>query len=280
MQDLVLNAQWFLAETTTTAVEHGGGHGEDHSDHPVLSFMGLMIYTIAIAGIIMILMTLAKKGFKDRVFKGRLLQYFEQLHGFIENLCVGIIGGHGRKYMPMMYTLWLMIFVSNLVALAFPSSPTADLSFNLGIALLAIGYVQWEGMRANGVFGHWKHFAGPKLPIALIPITLMIFVIELISEVMKNVSLSLRLFGNIDGGHQAAVAMNELGKKSDIFLVHYLPFGAFLLPIKMLTCVVQALIFCLLFCVYLSLVTHHDHDEHAEHAHGEEGGAHAHPATI
>ena len=280
MQDLVLNAQWFLAEATTHAAEAGGEHGGGHGGHATLSFMGLMIYTFAIAGLIMILMAFAKKGLKDRVFKGRLLQYFEQLHGFVENLCVGIIGFHRHKYMPMIYTLWLMIFVSNLVALAFPSSPTADLSFNLGIALLAIGYVQWEGMKANGVFGHWKHFAGPKLPIALIPITLMIFVIELISEVMKNVSLSLRLFGNIDGGHQAATAMNELGKESNLFLVKYLPFGAFLMPIKMLTCVVQALIFCLLFCVYLSLVTHHDHDDHADHAHGEEGGANAHPATT
>ena len=47
--------------------------------------------------------------------------------------------------------------------------------------------------------------------------------------------------------------------------VHWIPAGTLLVPVKFLTCVVQAMIFCLLTCVYLSLVTHH-----------EEEGAHAH----
>ena len=178
-------------------------------------------------------------------------------------MCVGIIGPHGRKYMPMILTFWLVIFVGNLVALFMPTSPTADLSFNLAMALISIGYVQFEGMRANGVLGHLSHFAGPKLGIALVPISLMIFVIEVISELMKNVSLSLRLFGNISGGHQAVLAMDKLGGG-------WIPVGAFLMPIKLLTCIVQALIFSLLTCVYISLVTHHEHegDHHkAEAAH-------------
>jgi len=163
--------------------------------------------------------------------------------------------------------LWMIIFVSNIVSLFFPTAPTADLSFNLALALISIGYVQWEGMKANGVAGHFSHFAGPKLGGGLVLISLMIFVIELISEVMKNVSLSLRLFGNIEGGHQAVVAMNELGAGV------YIPIGFFLLPVKLLTCVVQALIFTLLTCVYISLVTHHEEESH-EHGHGELAGAH------
>ncbi|RYG43369.1 hypothetical protein EON79_17095, partial [bacterium] len=103
----------------------------------------------------------------------------------------------------------------------------------------------------------------------LVLISVMIFVIEMISEVMKNVSLSLRLYGNIDGGHQAVEKMNDLG----LSLIHLpipgdytigIPFGAFLLPIKLLTCVVQALIFTLLTCVYISLVTHDDHEHHVD----------------
>jgi F-type H+-transporting ATPase subunit a len=116
-----------------------------------------------------------------------------------------------------------------------------------------------------------KHFAGPKLGGALILITPLLFCIELISELMKNVSLSLRLFGNIDGGHRAVEAMNSIG-------AHFLgldwlniPFGAFLMPIKMLTVVVQALIFCLLTCVYLGMVTGGGHDEEA---HGEPAHVH------
>jgi len=80
--------------------------------------------------------------------------------------------------------------------------------------------------------------------------------VEMISEVMKNVSLSLRLYGNINGGHQAVLAMNNLTSK------YLIPLGAFLLPIKLLTVVVQAMIFTLLTCVYISLVTHHEEDSH------------------
>ncbi|MFN8220534.1 MAG: F0F1 ATP synthase subunit A [Fimbriimonadales bacterium] len=119
-----------------------------------------------------------------------------------------------RKYMPIIFTFWLMIFFGNFVALFFPTAPTADLGFNLGMALLiSIGYVEYEGIRANGLFGHLSHFAGPKLGAALVPISGMIFIIVgLISEMMKNVSLGLRLYGNIHGGHMAVEAMNKLGE--------------------------------------------------------------------
>lgn len=249
-----------------------GGHGP--------SFLGLGIYLLLVLLIIFATMTVAKKGLTSRVFTNIFAKLYEQLYLFIENMCVGTIGPHGRKYVPMIMTFWLAIFVGSFVALFFPTSPTADLSFNLGMALIAVFYVQYEGIAGHyaelrkqgkdpvtssvvGFFKHISHFAGPKLGIALIPITLMIFIIELISELMKNVSLSLRLFGNINGGHQAVEAMNELGSSV------YIPIGNFLLPIKLLTCVVQAMIFTLLTCVYISLVTHHeeDHSHEAAHAH-------------
>jgi len=270
MGDLFRGPGIFLAST------EGGHHGP--------SFWGLGVYLAFVLLIVFGTMSLAKKGLGRRVFTNIFAKLYEQLYLFIENMCVGTIGAHGRKYIPMIMTFWLAIFVGSFVALFFPTSPTADLSFNLGMALIAVGYVQWEGMsghyaaeRAKGkdpissaVIGfvkHISHFSGPKLGLALIPITLMIFIIELISELMKNVSLSLRLFGNIHGGHQAVEAMNALGK--DV----YIPIGAFLLPIKLLTCVVQAMIFTLLTCVYISLVTHHDH-EHDEHSHPEAVPAH------
>jgi F-type H+-transporting ATPase subunit a len=244
-----------IAASKPPAQEEAGHHGP--------SFAGLFVYVILTLAIVFALIAKAKKGWNGRVFQGFWANCSEQLYLFIRNMCVGTIGPHGAKYIPMMTTFWLVIFWSNFVSLFMPTAPTADLSFNLGLALIAIGYVQWEGIKANGVFGHLSHFSGPKLGGALVIISGMIFIIELISELMKNVSLSLRLYGNIHGGHQAVEAMNQLGEGI------YVPFGAFLLPIKLLTCVVQAMIFTLLTCVYLSLVTHHD-DEHHDAAHPEQ----------
>ena len=239
------------------AATEEGGHGA--------SFWGMFIYFGLVLAIVFGALALAKQSFGERVFKKRPAQLVEQVYLFIQNLCISTIGPHGSKYVPMIMTFWLVIFVSNFLALFMATSPTADLSFNLAMALMAVGYVQWEGIKAHGVYGHLKHFAGPKLGPAFFLITILLFFIELISELMKNVSLSLRLFGNIDGGHRAVETMNGLGMHIGGIEWLNIPIGAFLLPIKLLTVVVQALIFCLLTCVYLGMVTGGGHDE--EHAH-------------
>lgn len=241
--------------------------------------LGFGFYLIVVIALMMGLMAYAKSGLNSPIynrgemsamsnlglmgrFKFWVLHSFEQLYLFIQNMTVGTIGSHGAKYTPMIMTIWMIVFVSNVLGLFAPATPTAMLSFNLGMALVSIGYVQYEGAKANGVVAHAMHFTGPKLGWALLPITLLIFVIEVVSELMKNLSLSLRLFGNIHGGHEAVIAMNKLGEPI------FVPLGSFLLPIKLLTCLVQALIFSLLTCVYLSLVTGH----HDDHAHEGDGG--------
>lgn len=245
-----------------------GGHAEP-------GFLGLAVYLGIVLVIIFSLMASAKKAFgKEVIFKNVWAQRFEQLYLFIENMCVGIIGPHGRRYIPMIMTFWLLIFISSFVALFMPYAPTADLSWNLGMALVSIAYVQWEGMKANGPLGHFAHFSGPKLAIGLIPITLMIFMIEIVSEVMKNVSLSLRLYGNIHGGHQAVEAMNNILPVNIGGHEIGIPFGFLLIPIKLLTCLVQALIFSLLTCVYINLVTAHGEGHGDDHGHGAQAHAH------
>lgn len=255
------------------AAEKGGEKG---GHHMIASWEGLMIYVGILVALVLLVLGLAQRGMTERVYRNWFTSRFEQLVGFIENLCVGVIGSHGRHYVPIITAFWLVIFFANLISLFSPFAPTMDLSFNLALALCSIGYVQYEGMRANGVLGHFKHFAGPKLGIALIPITAMIFIIEIISEVMKNISLSVRIYGNIFGGHEATDAMNKLAPKLiPLGNGEYLgiPVGAFLIPVKLLTCIVQALVFCLLTCVYLSLVTHHEEEHgHDDHGHDDARG--------
>ncbi len=222
-----------------------------------------IFYVLLMVAVMLGALSLARKGYADRVFKSKLTGAAEQLYLFLEQFAVGIIGPHGRKYMTMLCTFWLFIFVSCFVGLFTDYTPTADWSLNLGMAIIAVVYVQWEGMRANGVFGHLRHFAGPKLGGALVAVSGMIFLIEIISETMKMLSLSLRLYGNIHGGHEVVLQLNNLGN-IDLGGMHlHLPVGGLLLPIKLLTCIVQPLVFTLLFSVYLGLVTHHE-DEHHE----------------
>jgi F-type H+-transporting ATPase subunit a len=102
----------------------------------------------------------------------------------------------------------------------------------------------------------------------MVLVTALIFLIEIISETMKMLSLSLRLYGNIHGGHEVVSKLNDLGQVGG----WNVPIGGLLIPIKLLTCVVQALVFTLLLAVYLGLVTHHEEEPGGQHSASDETG--------
>lgn len=248
-------------------------HAEKAAEHA--EGWNIFIYAGIVVVIMMVLLGIAKKGYTGRVFKGTLASSAEQLYLFLEHFAIGIIGPHGRKYMPLLATYWLFIFVSNFIGLFLEHTPTANFSMNVGLSVSAVLYVQYEGMKANGIFGHFRHFAGPKLGGALVLVSGMIFIIEIVSEAMKMLSLSLRLYGNIHGGHEVVLNLNNLGKFSVGGLDVALPVGGLLLPIKLLTVIVQALVFTLLLSVYLGLVTHHDAEDTPEEIQGMDGNPEA-----
>jgi F-type H+-transporting ATPase subunit a len=212
---------------------------------------------------------LARKGLSQRVPQRSSTKIAMHLYYYIEKVCLSVIGPHGRKYMPFIMSLWIMIFASNIMGLILPHTPTADWSMNLSISLICLIYVQYEGIRSHGLLGHLRHFAGPALPFHFIIsflFGLFLFSIEIISEAMKVASLSLRLYSNIYGGHMVVDTLNGLVGDGQW------PVGGFLLPIKLLSAIIQTLVFTMLTCMYLYLVTASgDHDPEAEHGHSHEG---------
>ncbi|HEY0866569.1 MAG TPA: F0F1 ATP synthase subunit A [Fimbriimonas sp.] len=252
------------------------GGGEGHG----IGFR-IFIYSGIVLATMLVVLAAARSGLGQRVFKNPITQAGEQLYLFIENLCIGVIGPHGRKYIPFIFGIWLYIFLSNLLGLVLPFTPTADFSLNLGISIITILYVQWEGIRANGVLGHFRHFAGPKLGGILVLVSLLIFGIEIISETMKMLSLSLRLFANIEGGHIVKEGLDHIMPLPGVDGA-YFPLSAIILPIKFLAAIIQALVWSLLTCVYLSLVTHHEHEHsnNQEEHQGEYGHHEPHLATT
>jgi len=201
---------------------------------------------------------LAKKGIrKDGVWRGLPALLAEHVYLFLDNMATGMMGPRGRKYVPFLLALWYFIFIGNLFSLVFNQSPTADWSLNISMAVITMVYVQYEGIKANGVGGHLLHFSGPKLTGVLVLISVFLFMIEIVSELMKLFSLSIRLFGNIHGGHILISSLNGIVPVAPIL-------GGLLLPIKLFTCVIQAFVWVLLTAVYLSLVTSHEEPDHIE----------------
>lgn len=176
----------------------------------------------------------------------------------------GVIGPGGEKYVPLVGTLFLFIYVGNLWGLL-PvfHSPTANLSTTLALGLIVFFYVQYVGIRQRGIKGYLAHFWGP-IPLAGI----LLFPIEVISELVKPFTLAMRLFGNIFGEDTVIIVLATLSVAIMPFLP-VIPVQFPVLVLALLTTFVQALVFTLLTCIYISLQSSHEehHSDEAAHAH-------------
>src|SRR5688572_12645142 len=130
-----------LIPSLVAAAEGGEGH------HGI--GWGIFVYLGIVLAVIFALIVLATKNLKGPIFKNPLTQMAEQAYLFVENLCVSVIGDHGKRYVPFIATLWLIIFFSNLLGMILPHTPSADWSITLGLALVVFFYVQWEGIKAQ-----------------------------------------------------------------------------------------------------------------------------------
>ena len=154
-----------------------------------------------------------------------------------------------------------------LVPLVRPAS--ADLNFTLGLAIVAfVMFVYW-GIRANGGLGYLKELLGE--PRYMAP---LMFPINLISELSRLISLSMRLFGNVFAGEVLIATMIAL---APIFI------PAVFLGLEGLFGLVQALVFALLAMTYISvaIAEHHagaGHDD--EHGEADAGHAERHPPAA
>lgn len=185
---------------------------------------------------------------KLRPVPSKLQSFLELIIETFENLLVDTVGDKGRKYMPMIATIGLFIFISNLLGLI-PGlmSPTSKLNVTLGCALSVFVYYHWQGIKSHGFFKYLKHFMGP-IPF-LAPLMIPI---EIISHFSRPVSLSIRLFGNIFAEELLIVIIASI---IPFFLP--LPFMA----VAIFTAVIQAFVFVLLSCIYIAGAVAHE-EEH------------------
>ncbi|MFN8058783.1 MAG: F0F1 ATP synthase subunit A [Vicinamibacterales bacterium] len=187
---------------------------------------------------------------------GKLQIVVEDLIGAVKGILTEYIGPTGPQYLPLIGTVGLFIFVSNMIG-KIPGfmSPTASLNVTAGCAVTVWVYYHIQGVRAQGLGKYLAHFAMPPgVPVAMAPLML---VIEVISHLSRVLSLSLRLFGNVFGEELVVLIMGSI-----------IPF---LVPLPMMvlgvvTGTLQAFIFMLLSVIYLAgavAAEHHD-DEHGE----------------
>ncbi len=224
----------------------------------------------------LILIVLAVVGTrKMEMVPGRLQNFVETLvetfYGFIE----GVAGDKTRMFFPLIATFFFFILVANWMGLLpgfgsigvweehhghavlvpFLRAANADLNTTIALAIVSVAATQYFGLRTQGLKYLRKFFTVRGKAIYERPINLFVGALELISEFIKIVSFSFRLFGNIFAGEVLLIVMAFLAA-----FIASLPF----MGLELFVGLVQALIFSMLSLVFFMMATV-SHDEHGGH---------------
>lgn len=212
--------------------------------------------------LLVVLFVLATRKLK-RLPEGKGQTLLELFVGGIMDFFGGILGEHGRKYVPFVGSYFIFILTLNYLGLI-PGfqSPTADLNTTLALGITAVLGVQIIAIKENGLGGYLKHLLGdpPWLGILMFPL-------EVIAQLSRAGSLAIRLFGNIFGEESVIIELTKLGLIVTIASIPFLPVQVPMLFFGLFGGFLQAFVFTLLTSIYIVLFVEHDADAHGAEAH-------------
>jgi F-type H+-transporting ATPase subunit a len=203
-----------------------------------------VVYSWVVMAILIIFGALAAKGVSLIPSKGQ--NFFEVVVSGIENFLVDTAGEEARWLFPLVATIFMYIFIGNLIGLVpgfFP--PTANLNTTASCAITVFVFTHYIGIKYHGA-KYIKHFLGPVWWMAP-----LIFLIELIGHFARILSLSFRLFGNMMG-HEIVLAI--LFGLAGLFFAP-LP----IMALGIFVAFVQGFVFFLLSIIYFSGAMEHAH---------------------
>ena len=167
-----------------------GMHGQI-PDHVIMAFLVLVISAV--------LFPLATRNL-SKENPGYFQQFLESMVAGMKGLLDEIIGhGGAERFINVIAGYAVFIFIGNLFGLFFfLQPPTANVNTTFALSVSAFLYYNILGIRKHGLIGYLKHFMGPLLWLAP-----LMFLIEMVGNFARVLSLGMRLFGNIFGEHTA-----------------------------------------------------------------------------
>jgi len=166
---------------------------------------------------------------------------------FLLDLFTNMMGSRekAKRYFPLLGTAFMFILFSNLLGMI-PGflAPTGNFNTPVACALVVFIMYNFYGFKEHGI-GYLKQFAGPLIYIAP-----LMFVIELVSHLVRPASLSLRLFWNMTGDHLVLGIFTNLT---------HLVIPALFIALGLFVSLLQAFIFTVLSAIYISLAITHEH---------------------
>lgn len=188
---------------------------------------------------------------------GRLQSTAELAYEFIAGMVQENIGAKGKKYFPFIFSLFMFILFSNMLGMVpYQFTATSHIIVTFAMALFVFIGVTLIGLARHGLH-FFSYFLPPGVPMWLAP---LIVPIEVLSYLSRPISLSLRLFANMLAGHTMmkvfAGFVVALG-----FVAGWAPllFVVALTGLEILIAFLQAYVFTILTCLYLSDAIHLEH---------------------
>lgn len=265
----------------------------DHEAHKASPWQPAITGWITLA----VILILAAAGLSRlRAVPEGLQNAWEFAYEWVEDITRQVIGPEGPKLMWFFFSVFIYILVANLLGLVpWMASPTAKTDTTLALALCTFGLTHVLGMRRKGILGYWGHFfhvvdaskeKGMSKAITAVLQYGLLPAIELVGELARPLSLTMRLFGNIFAKEMLLAILAFLvwdyiskGSAMDYALMTMpLLLRPAVLILGVLVSLIQAVVFTALSMIYIggAIATHDEHEEpgHAGGAHGA-AGSHA-----
>jgi len=180
----------------------------------------------------------------------------ESLYLALVSMLIDNIGEKGQKFFPFIFTLFLFIFISNLIGLVpYSFTITSHLIVTFSLALMIFIGVNIICVKEHGI-NLLSLFLpkGTSLALAFILVP-----IEIVSYIFKPLSLSVRLFANMMAGHILLKVIGGFGwtmmtAGGIFFLSHFIPLCIIvvLFGLELGVGIIQTYVFTLLTCIYLN----------------------------
>ena len=217
-----------------------------------------MVITLVVLWVFMI------GGMKRELVPGRWQMAVEGFTGFISSMMTQNVGPEGKRFVPYVFSLFMFILFANILGLlpfglvpgVHPFTITSHMTVTGVLALISFGIVLLVGFGRHG-FHFFSLFVPHGTPPLMIP---LIFVVELMSFLVRPFSLGLRLFVAMTAGHillkvLAAFVINGLNMGPGYMAIVSLPSFVLMIGItllELLVAAIQAYVFALLTSVYLN----------------------------
>jgi F-type H+-transporting ATPase subunit a len=239
--------------------------GSDQLAASPFQFTNSALWMLVVLGVIVVFMW---GGLKRQLVPGRWQAAVEYLTGFLDNVTTQSIGADGRRYLPWIFTAFVFILVSNwvgampfgIVPAAHPFTVTSQFTVTGAMSIISFAIVLGVGFYKHGL-KFFTLFLPHGTPKPLLPI---IFVVELISFLVRPFSLGLRPFIAMFAGH---ILLDVFGS----FVVQGLNSGSalgygvtalafafvvFVNALELLVGAIQAFVFALLTALYIHDAVH------------------------